>query len=249
MIIVPTGILTARFGKKPLPSWFAYHRAVQCVAISAIVTAFALIFWDRRCMINWQDTHHIIGICIVPLTFVVPALGYLSNKLWYPGKKTHFWHDKVHWYVGRLLFVSATVNIVLGVYNYVSPKDVYNIWVALSVWVSGLILTFFYLEFKYGSKSEPELEHLNNHDIGRADARSSSTDTESASSERLSSSGSAAKSEDVSLIRGNSGENMEAKNWKRTIQLANIATLSSLALVCIIPCTLMCVWILNGLLK
>jgi hypothetical protein len=82
--------------------------------------------------------------------FLQSAGGIIIDRLWKPTRQSVPWHDKLHWYIGRALFVLSLINIPLGM---VLMGDVsVSIWVLLAIWYLILIAMFAWMESKRRSQ-------------------------------------------------------------------------------------------------
>ena len=84
--------------------------------------------------------------------FLQSLHGIIIDRLWNPKRTTVPWYDKLHWYMGRGLFLVGLVNIPLGLVlmNDLGEDISTLIWVVLGVWYFALGLFFIALEYKKG---------------------------------------------------------------------------------------------------
>jgi hypothetical protein len=123
--------------------WFQLHAALQVIGLVIMFTAFVIIesYLGPMSRAHFQNAHNDIGLIIVILTFVQVFLGYLANKMYSPERtKTPFFPDKLHWFVGRFLFLFVIVNIFLGFDQYGFTTTRVGTFVTYAVWVFVLFI-------------------------------------------------------------------------------------------------------------
>jgi hypothetical protein len=104
-------------------------------------------------------SHTSVCVCVF-----VGALGVLSNRLWYPGKPTVWWPDRVHGLLGLGVSVLAACNCFLGVavvyngggadgfsYNLVPVAAI----ALLVTWAAATVIAVLILECTSGKKEVP----------------------------------------------------------------------------------------------
>ena len=78
----------------------------------------------------------------------------MIDFLWDKDRKTIPWYDKMHWWLGRLLYVLAFIQIPVGiyVYNTINNESHIGTWIAYIAWSVVVILVLFLLNRKLGQR-------------------------------------------------------------------------------------------------
>ncbi|KAJ3269090.1 hypothetical protein HDV01_001863 [Terramyces sp. JEL0728] len=113
------GIFCARYLKDVLGhNWYRLHVFFMGFACGLVtIASFALIVLYVRPP-HFNENHKILGLIIVISLLVQITLGYISNAMWTPNRKSIPVWDKAHWWFGRTLFLLALVNVYLGIDLY-----------------------------------------------------------------------------------------------------------------------------------
>jgi hypothetical protein len=99
-----------------------------------------------------NQPHHILGSIVIMLSLIEVGLGFFSNCMWKEGKPPHIVHDKLHWYVGRLTWVLAIANIIVGFYAYMSLRVLATTLFGLGLFMYAVAIL--YLELTIGQGHE-----------------------------------------------------------------------------------------------
>ena len=91
---------------------------------------------------------------VVISTLIQIGLGFVSNALWTPDRKSIPWWDKLHWWFGRLLFLLAIVNTYLGIrefheFGYLQ-KTYVGVTIGFWLFVAGGFVALLWGQFVYG---------------------------------------------------------------------------------------------------
>ncbi|KAJ3182026.1 hypothetical protein HDU87_000366 [Geranomyces variabilis] len=120
--LAPAAILIARFGKKALGVWwFRIHFTLFGLCAALTYAAFAIVYrvvadtGENHYDYSASGIHVILGLLVVILTAPQAFLGIVIDKLWSPTRKSIPWRDKLHWWLGRLTFLLAVINIPFGI--------------------------------------------------------------------------------------------------------------------------------------
>jgi hypothetical protein len=109
------GIFVARFMKEG-SLWLRIHILIMSLAVFTAFLALSLIvlFKSSPHFVVGPDTnpHHFIGASILGLLFVQIAMGICAHR-YYKGKTTPW--DRIHWHLGRFIFLCIIANIYFGV--------------------------------------------------------------------------------------------------------------------------------------
>ncbi|KAI9351781.1 hypothetical protein DFJ73DRAFT_368631 [Zopfochytrium polystomum] len=123
--VPPFAIFLARYMKHRLGHlWFKLHVALFVYVVgSLVITGLAVIevevaSWDAPYI--FINTNHgilgtILALALYPMQLI---LGFVSDKLWSPGRTFIPWWDKMHWWVGRGVTVLAAAVIAMGILEY-----------------------------------------------------------------------------------------------------------------------------------
>jgi hypothetical protein len=116
LLFIPSGFL-ARYFKFLIPQWFLFHWITMTLGSILVVVSVIVAFWNSDFDLK-VTRHTIMGVVVVSLFALQIILGYFSNKLWYPSKPPHLIHDKLHWYLSRIIFILYFVTMSLGIAEY-----------------------------------------------------------------------------------------------------------------------------------
>lgn len=87
------------------------------------------------------------------------ASGIIIDRLWKSDRTTIPWHDKAHWWSGRLLIVLALANIIYGIILIGNPL---GFWIAFGLVLLIIIAAFalgnIYLKRSGAPQSSPETQ-------------------------------------------------------------------------------------------
>ncbi|KAJ3269091.1 hypothetical protein HDV01_001864 [Terramyces sp. JEL0728] len=146
------GIFCARYLKNALgQNWYRLHvlfMGVTC-GIATIVSFILIVLFIQPP--HFDEKHKVIGLVIVIVLIGQVILGYVSNAKWDENRKDIPWWDKLHWWVGRAVFLLAVVNVYLGIDLYEdnfgdAPAFTAFFWICI---ILGAILML-YGQWKYG---------------------------------------------------------------------------------------------------
>eukprot|EP01119_Soliformovum_irregulare_P025117 TRINITY_DN9207_c0_g1_i1.p1 TRINITY_DN9207_c0_g1~~TRINITY_DN9207_c0_g1_i1.p1 ORF type:complete len:217 (-),score=38.11 TRINITY_DN9207_c0_g1_i1:8-583(-) len=109
-------IFIARFKKKEYGHWwFRLHWGINILLIVLVLTAFLCILTYLDWEWQFYDTHHGLGFIILLGMILQPILGLIAHKRWNPRRnRAPLWPDKIHWYIGYIIWITALFNIKLG---------------------------------------------------------------------------------------------------------------------------------------
>ncbi|KAJ3036655.1 hypothetical protein HDV00_002479 [Rhizophlyctis rosea] len=98
--------------------------------------------------------HRPIGLLILIGMYIQVALGYFINYMFDINRTSIPWWDKLHWWLGRGLFLLAVINIYLGLDLYSNYGDI-NLHVFAGLywtWIVIGIIVLFAGHFIHGAK-------------------------------------------------------------------------------------------------
>jgi magnesium-transporting ATPase (P-type) len=148
-LVSPIASYIALFLKGIGHLWFQLHTAFQVLTVACMFIAFVIVeatLGSSR-EAHFKYAHNDIGIIIVILAFGQVMFGYLANKMWSPDRpKTPIFPDKIHWWLGRLLFALAVINIFLGFDAYGFTKTKPATFIIFAVWVVIMVLLVAYMK-------------------------------------------------------------------------------------------------------
>ena len=111
-VVAPIATFIARFLKAKLGhKWYFLHRGLMGGVLSVLVIiAFALgvAAVSQRQSPHFDGGHQILGLLIFILIWFQAVLGAIINRLWRPERTKVPIHDKVHWWLGRILILAGT---------------------------------------------------------------------------------------------------------------------------------------------
>lgn len=150
LILAPFGIFIAAFLKAKLGVWwFRLHALIFTVAFIAILAAFGIIVDFKGDSPHFATAHGIIGLVVIILTSGQVLLGVVIDQLWDPERDYIPWHDKLHWWQGRILYILAAANVIIGFLGLSMTASAIASGVLLALFI--VIMGFSKLAFK-GSK-------------------------------------------------------------------------------------------------
>jgi hypothetical protein len=132
-VLASSAIYLARFSKGALPFWWMrIHIALFFVSLLCMIAGLIVVLAAADWKLNIHDPHSLIGFLIFLVSFIQPVLGFIADRMFNPKRKSVPIQDKLHWYVGRVLFIAALFNIYLGlelVDAHFAVKVLYYFWV------------------------------------------------------------------------------------------------------------------------
>ncbi|CAM0904028.1 unnamed protein product [Alopecurus aequalis] len=141
-VLLPMGMMVARYFRRQDPYWFYCHMAVQGIGFLVGIAAVVLGFRLDDDGLNNIDVHKAIGIAILAMASLqVTAVLARPNKT---SKVRRFWN----WYhhnIGRVAIVLAMVNVFLGL---TIAKEVSAYIVSYGVFVAVWVMAVVAFEFK-----------------------------------------------------------------------------------------------------
>eukprot|EP00029_Vermamoeba_vermiformis_P009811 TRINITY_DN5025_c0_g1_i1.p1 TRINITY_DN5025_c0_g1~~TRINITY_DN5025_c0_g1_i1.p1 ORF type:complete len:918 (+),score=220.33 TRINITY_DN5025_c0_g1_i1:175-2928(+) len=149
---LPIGMFASRYMKTMTPRWFPTHVALQTIGVAIIIVSFIIIVVDHGGRIH-VGAHQIIGVIVFGLTLSMPILGIISDKMFDPKRKSApVFPDQIHWWVGRLTFLIAIVNVFLGIWMF----SVYSflLWIFATAWVILSLIVLIVQERRVGQTHE-----------------------------------------------------------------------------------------------
>ncbi|KAJ3312332.1 hypothetical protein HDV04_003225 [Boothiomyces sp. JEL0838] len=113
------GIYIARYLKTALGIWWLrLHTLFMLVGVCICsVTGILFIFLYRpgpHFGMDGNNPHKLIGILVTGLLFAQMILGVVSDQLFEVNRTSIPWYDRAHWWLGRLTFLAALVNMYFG---------------------------------------------------------------------------------------------------------------------------------------
>lgn len=142
-VAIPISLIAARFGKELFhDSWLNIHRGFVMFGVLLMICSLVLIFYTRPFDF---ELHQTLGILTVALTVILQIpLGIYIDKAYNPQRTSIPARDKAHWWIGRILFLAASVTIPTGIWAFENGgvsvfKIVWFIWQFLVIPVIFLI--------------------------------------------------------------------------------------------------------------
>lgn len=141
----------ATFVPKSYKWWFPVHLSAAAAAAVLTVAAFGVIVayvenssrshFIARTVSPTAGAHGVIGVIVLCLVLIQIVLGIISDQQWrsefakkgVAPEKTVV--DRLHWWSGRLLFLLALVNLVLGAVELQSVAAIAVLGSALFLWI------------------------------------------------------------------------------------------------------------------
>jgi hypothetical protein len=149
---LPIGMFASRYMKTMTPRWFPTHVALQTIGVAMIIISFILIVVEHDGGIH-VGPHQIIGVIVFTATLSLPILGIIADRMFNSKRKVApVFPDKIHWWVGRLTFLAAIVNVFLGIWQF----SVYSflLWIFAAAWVILSVVVLIVQERRVGQTHE-----------------------------------------------------------------------------------------------
>jgi hypothetical protein len=157
------GIFIARYLKDALGEmWYKLHLFIMLGVTGglSLISLILVVLYKQGPHIS--TTHECIGATVCALLLVQIIMGFVSNHLWSPDRKSIPWWDKAHWWLGRALVILGLVNIYFGImdfHQHLDIKDHSSVLITSGV-IGGLgVLSMLVGQFLYG-----QVHHLNDSD-------------------------------------------------------------------------------------
>ncbi|KAJ3320179.1 DOMON domain-containing protein frrs1L [Boothiomyces sp. JEL0866] len=114
------GIYIARYLKTALGIWWLrLHTLFMLIGVCICsVTGILFIFLYRpgpHFGMDGNNPHKLIGIIVTGCLFAQMILGVVSDQLFKVNRTSIPWYDQAHWWLGRLTFLAALVNMYFGI--------------------------------------------------------------------------------------------------------------------------------------
>ncbi|CAG8562053.1 9370_t:CDS:2 [Paraglomus occultum] len=146
-VATPLAIFIARFGKKALPnSWFRLHWGIQAFVTTICVIlgfTFAVLAMGG---LQHEHAHHKLGYVIIIGFIAQLGLGVFHHVMFDKRREYVPIWTKVHWWVGRLLFILVLIQIELGLRLF--AEVTMGWYVAYYVYISTIFAIFFSFSFR-----------------------------------------------------------------------------------------------------
>ncbi|KAI9101734.1 hypothetical protein DFS34DRAFT_428219 [Phlyctochytrium arcticum] len=169
LIMVPGAILVARFYKAQLGVWwFRFHWAALLLAAVLTYIGFGLAFRVVQVKgaghidVNTSGAHVAIGLLVLIITPLQMILGVVIDRLWSPTRTYIPWHDRLHWWLGRIVGILGIVNLPLGMalYNKLYGEDLsagLKAWpfVVFAIVLVGTVAIGAWLQLRRGQTHHP----------------------------------------------------------------------------------------------
>jgi len=141
-VMIPLGILSARFYKRYDPQWFLFHRWNNAIAYLLTIAGFIIAHF----MVTTQYRavgHATLGVIVtffglIQIIIAQDPCRPHKNADKTSGPKRRRW-ELQHWYIGRLTVIIAFITISLGMYQLNVNIGVYIAW---AVWLA-LYVSFY----------------------------------------------------------------------------------------------------------
>ncbi|KAJ3011469.1 hypothetical protein HKX48_006826 [Thoreauomyces humboldtii] len=122
VVFAPIAIFVARFLKAALGIWwFRIHLGIFLFGTTVCTyVALGLVYHvvdvggEGHYSYKANGIHAIFGLLVVILTVPQAFLGFIIDRLWSPSRTSIPWWDKLHWWMGRTVFLLALVNVPFG---------------------------------------------------------------------------------------------------------------------------------------
>jgi uncharacterized membrane protein YidH (DUF202 family) len=151
IIFSPAAIFIARYMKSSLGVWwFRSHVGFLSMAVIFTIISFALAVTVTSSDDHFKDPHNLIGLIIFIMAILQSALGHFIDKMFDPNRREIPWYDKLHWWMGRFLFLFAIANVLYGIYIFAGLKPDLQATSMIFLYLTGGIVGLIVLLFLFG---------------------------------------------------------------------------------------------------
>ena len=128
-IVLPLGVLIARFGKgsKGSAMWFHLHRGLQSLGVVMLIAAFAIAikFENKAGNKHFDCIHARLGLAVVVLTLLQPLNALVRPHKGKPHRNLWEW---IHKGSGYLVLFLSLITIFLGMKRYDAGLVYYGLY-------------------------------------------------------------------------------------------------------------------------
>ncbi|KAJ3300693.1 DOMON domain-containing protein frrs1L [Borealophlyctis nickersoniae] len=160
------GIFIARYLKDALGIWwYRLHVGLMLGVTGALTMAsfiLILLYVAPPHFDTTDSAHRPMGLAIVIAMIIQIILGFVCNALWSPDRPAVPIWDKAHWWLGRLTFLLAIINMYLGIDLYGTYGDIKKpliaglYWAWIAVGILGLVAGNFIFGQRHHVKGHTE---------------------------------------------------------------------------------------------
>jgi hypothetical protein len=166
-VCAPAGILIARYFKNEMGVWwFRAHIAfmgglvggLSIAGFSVMVKEIPDRHFDMTKYKSPFGVHVLIGLIIFIILFLQIAQGVIIDRLWNPQRRSIPWWDKLHWWMGRIIFLLSLANIPVGMMLMIAMSYTVSnvIFGMVALWSLLVLLAFAGLEAFKGQTHHKE---------------------------------------------------------------------------------------------
>jgi len=150
MWLAAVAVATARYMQDPFGRhWPLFHIAIASVAILLTFISFFIVVShvSGTGTGHFNSPHKFLGLMVFLLLFVQIGLG-IRSYFWYNPEREvpPLFPDKVHWWLGRVIGITAVVNIFCGLWEYapssILPWFFYWMWLVCMMVLVGAMEAF-----------------------------------------------------------------------------------------------------------
>ena len=149
-LLLPVGILIARFGKTWGPIWFHLHRILNMTGLTVAFAAWIIAI--TKIAPGVTAAHYNIGMIVMSLALFQPINAAIRPHPPAKGEaistKRFIWNLLHHW-TGRVAYVLAVINVFIGFGILLPPQSYYTgfcvIWGGVMV-VGGCTQIYFWIK-------------------------------------------------------------------------------------------------------
>ncbi|KAI8802735.1 hypothetical protein BJ742DRAFT_777915 [Cladochytrium replicatum] len=169
-IFAPAGVFISRYQKASMGHWwFKLHVGLTGAGVGVLsIVAFVLGVYATPSTRHFSvsdaigGSHRILGMIVMILMLLQVVLGVFIDRKFDPLRKTIPWHDKAHWWLGRVSILAAIVNLVTGLVYYVqtfgslSNSTSTGLYAGMGVIFAILVVIFGLYESRIGQSAHVE---------------------------------------------------------------------------------------------
>lgn len=157
MVFMTSAIVTSRYLKKIVVWWFYLHVVLAILCLIAMISGLSLIFQahDNKFVSSWHSAFGVIFIILISLQTLLGLISHFKFDKF--RKEPPIFPDKIHWWLGRLVFAIGSLNLGLG-FGILGGFPGSG-WFFYVLWIVVVISIFVFLERSIGQTHETVSGH------------------------------------------------------------------------------------------
>lgn len=159
-IFTPIGVFIARYMKKSLgEKWFRWHVILLVGSILFTIIGFSIAVSFTSSDDHFQNGHQALGLIIFIFAVLQGFLGQFINVKFDPNRMFVPWYDKVHWVLGRVLFLLGIANVIYGLVLFSELYADYKESAMAFLWTTVALTVLTFIGFIFGQVHIGQTHH------------------------------------------------------------------------------------------